>query len=170
MADEGENREDIDSLRADSLIYKTKQGRTVYGGGGITPDIHIKDDTYISKSTQNILYSSQRIIFKYADNIKNKYNKVDSFNAFNNMEQEHVLDSSDFFKWLNNKVEASDEKKLEYDEDSLLLNWKLINNRIQSEVAANLWGKDYRYYIRLHIDKQFQTALNNFDLAKSFLE
>ena len=165
-----ENREDIDSLRADSLIYKTKQGRTVYGGGGITPDIHIKDDTYISKSTQNILYSSQRIIFKYADNIKNKYNKVDSFNAFNNMEQEHVLDSSDFFKWLNNKVEASDEKKLEYDEDSLLLNWKLINNRIQSEVAANLWGKDYRYYIRLHIDKQFQTALNNFELAKSFLE
>ena len=67
-------------------------------------------------------------------------------------------------------MENSDDKKLEYNEDSLLLNWDFINNRIQSEIAANLWGKDYRYYIRLHIDKQFQTALNNFDLAKSFME
>ena len=67
-------------------------------------------------------------------------------------------------------MEESEKNKLEYSEDSLLLNWDFINNRIQSEIAANLWGKDYRYYIILHIDKQFQTALNNFDLAKSFLE
>ena len=60
--------------------------------------------------------------------------------------------------------------QLDYNEDSLLLNWDLINNRIQSELAANLWGKDYRYSIRLHTDKQFQTALDNFSLAKSFLE
>ena len=67
-------------------------------------------------------------------------------------------------------MEESEKNKLEYSEDSLLLNWDFINNRIQSEIAANLWGKDYRYYIRLHIDKQFQTALNNFDLACSDIE
>ena len=54
--------------------------------------------------------------------------------------------------------------------DSLLVNWDVLNNRIQSELAANLWGKDYRYYIRLNADKQFQTALENFDIAKSFVE
>ena len=48
--------------------------------------------------------------------------------------------------------------------------FNIINNRIESEIAANLWGKDYRYYIRLHVDKQFQTALDNFSLAKSFVE
>ena len=165
-----ENRENADSSMVDSLIYKTKKGRIVYGGGGITPDIHITDDTYISNSTQNILYSSQRIIFKYADSIKEKYIQLDNFNAFNSISQNNVLEPSDFFQWLNNKIETSDENKLEYDKDSLLLNWNFINNRIQSEIAANLWGKDYRYYMRLHIDKQFQTALNYFDLAKSFVE
>ena len=54
---------------------------------------------------------------------------------------------------------------LEYNTDSLLVNWDVLNNRIQSELAANLWGKDYRYYIRLNADKQFQTALENFDIA-----
>ena len=165
-----ENRESIDSLKADSLIYKTKQGRTVYGGGGITPDLHIIDDTYMSKSTQTILYSSQRIIFKYADNIKKKYRQLENFNAFNQIVKESTLDPSDFFQWLNNTAEKNEENRLEYNEDSLLLNWDFINNRIQSEIAANLWGKDYRYYIRLHADKQFQTALDNFDLAKSFVE
>ena len=165
-----ENRENADSTIVDSLIYKTKNGRIVYGGGGITPDIHITDDTHISQSTQNILYSSQRIIFKYADNIKKNYNNLKSFNAFNKIIDTNTLKPSDFFQWLNNTMEESEKNKLEYSEDSLLLNWDFINNRIQSEIAANLWGKDYRYYIRLHIDKQFQTALNNFDLAKSFLE
>ena len=165
-----ENRESIDSLKADSLIYKTKQGRTVYGGGGITPDLHIIDDTYMSKSTQTILYSSQRIIFKYADNIKKKYRQLENFNAFNQIVKESTLDPSDFFQWLNNTAKKNEENRLEYNEDSLLLNWDFINNRIQSEIAANLWGKDYRYYIRLHADKQFQTALDNFDLAKSFVE
>ena len=165
-----ENRENADSTIVDSLIYKTKNGRIVYGGGGITPDIHITDDTHISQSTQNILYSSQRIIFKYADNIKKNYNNLKSFNAFNKIIDTNTLKPSDFFQWLNNAMEESEKNKLEYSEDSLLLNWDFINNRIQSEIAANLWGKDYRYYIRLHIDKQFQTALNNFDLAKSFLE
>ncbi len=165
-----ENREYADSTIADSLIYKTKNGRIVYGGGGITPDLHITDDAYISKSTQNILYSSQRVIFKYANNIKKKYSNLKSFNAFNKIAHDNILEPSDFFQWLNNTMEESEKNNLEYSEDSLLLNWDFINNRIQSEIAANLWGKDYRYYIRLHIDKQFQTALNNFDLAKSFLE
>ena len=81
-----------------------------------------------------------------------------------------MLDELDFFQWLDREIQTDDVQKLDYSEDSLLLNWDLINNRIQSEIAANLWGKDYRYYIRLHIDKQFQAALDNFELARSFVE
>ena len=165
-----QNREVDDSLTQLKPKFKTKRGREVLGGGGITPDIHIVDDTYLSKSTQNILYSPKRIIFKYADNIKNQYSKLKKFSTFNKKIQNSMLNESDFFKWLNTQSDDGDEKKLDYHKDSLLLNWELINNRIQSEVAANLWGKDYRYYIRLHIDKQFQAALDNFDLAKSFVE
>lgn len=163
-----ENREQQDSLKADSLKYKTKNGRIVYGGGGITPDIHIIDDSYITKSTQKILYSPERLLFKYADNIKTKYKKYNSFKDFNKA-QNSVINSSNFLNWLKNKLD-DDETIIEYQEDSLLVDWDFINNRIQSEIAANLWGKDYRYYMRLKMDKQFQTALDNFDLAKSFIE
>ena len=165
-----ENREGQGSSRVDTLTYKTKKGRLVHGGGGITPDIHITDDRYISKSTQSILYSSERLLFKYANSIKNKYKGFKTFNDFNQIAQNKMFDSSDFFKWLKKQLIDTEETKLEYNEDSLLLNWDLINNRIESEIAANLWGKDYRYYIRLHVDKQFQTALDNFSLAKSFVE
>tara|TARA_Y100001970_G_scaffold282813_1_gene396488 strand:- start:44013 stop:45587 length:1575 start_codon:yes stop_codon:yes gene_type:complete len=164
-----ENREQQDSLKIDSLAYKTKKGRIVYGGGGITPDIHITDNNYITKSTQKILYSPQRLLFKYADDIKVKYKKYNSFKDFN-QGTSNVLDSFEFLNWLKNKVNEADDNMIEYTEDSLLIDWNLINNRIQAEIAANLWGKDYRYYIRLKTDKQFQTALENFHLAKSFVE
>ena len=164
-----ENREQKDSLKADSLAYKTKKGRIVYGGGGITPDIHITNDSYITKSTQKILYSPQRLLFKYADHVKVNYKKYTSFKKFNKA-QNSTINSSDFLSWLQNKLKKMDETTIEYQEDSLLVDWNFINNRIQSEIAANLWGKDYRYYIRLKMDKQFQTALDNFELAKSFIE
>ena len=94
--------------------------------------------------------------------------KYNSFKDFNKA-QNSVINSSNFLNWLKNKLD-DDETIFEYQEDSLLVDWDFINNRIQSEIAANLWGKDYRYYMRLKMDKQFQTALDNFDLAKSFIE
>ena len=80
------------------------------------------------------------------------------------------FDASSFFKWLDLKIKNDGGYDLIYNQDSLLINWEYINNRIQSELASNLWGKDYLYFMRLNIDKQFQTALDNFDKAKSLLE
>lgn len=49
----------------DSLIYKTRNGRIVYGGGGIMPDIFISSDTVdMTKYTQEAL--SRGLIARYA--------------------------------------------------------------------------------------------------------
>lgn len=60
-----------DSIRfADSLRFTTRGGRTVYGGGGIMPDLFIPADTtdvtpyFIQVSGRNILY---RYTIEYAD-------------------------------------------------------------------------------------------------------
>ena len=56
---------------ADSLKFTTPKGKTVYGGGGIMPDIFIPLDTtnmsryYLEVSGRNILY---RYTIEYADN------------------------------------------------------------------------------------------------------
>lgn len=54
----------------DSLIYKTRLGRTVYGGGGIMPDIFVSSDTtdvssYFSQAVSNRLI--QQYTFRYSD-------------------------------------------------------------------------------------------------------
>ena len=80
------------------------------------------------------------------------------------------FDTSLFVNWLDSLIKNDDEYNLTYNQDSILVNWEFINNRIQSELASNLWGKDYLYFMRLNIDKQFQMALDNFDRAKLLIE
>ena len=60
-----------DSIKQDeSEIYKTKGGRTVYGGGGIMPDIFVAQDTTgYSKYYSNVVRKSlvNKFSFKYVD-------------------------------------------------------------------------------------------------------
>ena len=80
-----QTRELTDSLKQTLPAFKTKQGRPVYGGGGITPDIFYKDTTTISKSTLEIVFDSKRPLFNYAENIKHKYIKIDDYQIFNDL-------------------------------------------------------------------------------------
>ena len=52
------NDSDEDSTEASRPEFKTKKGRTVYGGGGITPDIIIDNERAFSKSSREILFDS----------------------------------------------------------------------------------------------------------------
>ena len=61
-----DNRELTDSIKKLRPKFKTKSGRTVYGGGGITPDIYFRDTTSISTETLQLIYNSNRPIFNYA--------------------------------------------------------------------------------------------------------
>ena len=167
-----DNREMPDSLDSLTLKYTTKMGRTVYGGGGITPDIFIDDNRYLTKSTQKILYSPNRLIFKYANEIKARYQKYNSFNKFyesiqKGYTEEEILEQQrSFFSWVDSSLKENQDVPLEYNMDSVLVNWDIINNKINAELASGLWGKDYGYYIKLELDMFFQSALENFDLAK----
>lgn len=65
-----EHEDSILNAFPDSLIFKTKQGRTVYGGGGIYPDIYVKEDTNRLRYQLNLLFSNKIIrntAFEYID-------------------------------------------------------------------------------------------------------
>ena len=59
----------------DSLVskFKTKKGRIVFDGGGVTPDIVVEDDT-LSNLTANLI--TQSIVFDYATYFNSKTEKV----------------------------------------------------------------------------------------------
>ncbi len=170
-----ENRESKNEVDSLNIKYKTKNGRTVYGGGGITPDVFIDDNIYLTKSTQNILYNSNRLIFKYANEIKRDFKKYKNFEDFyrfsrNKNDELNLLNQNKFFDWINQSIIDNPELELDYNRDSILINWNVIDNKIQSEIASNIWGKDYGYYIKLDLDQTFQSALDNFDLAKDLVK
>jgi carboxyl-terminal processing protease len=66
----------IDSVKVDtSLVYKTVKGRTVYGGGGIIPDIFVPMDT-TQASRFYIQCANKATTMRFASVMFDKYKKV----------------------------------------------------------------------------------------------
>nr|WP_299432937.1 S41 family peptidase [uncultured Aquimarina sp.] len=72
--------QNVDSIQvADSLKFKTPGGKTVYGGGGIIPDIFVSKDTTRVGETLNYMLRSGRMgryIFEELDKKRAFYNKL----------------------------------------------------------------------------------------------
>ena len=157
------NREAPDSTLLKKPMFTTKGGRIVYGGGGISPDIYSKQNIEFNKSTNNILFHPDRLTFKFAEVIKtdiqNKYNTYAEFTKY------CFLDSkkkNNFFTWL----EKSD---VEFDKEELEEHWDYIQNRILSNIASSIWGKEFLFKQLLKTDTQAQEALDNFHKARTLL-
>jgi carboxyl-terminal processing protease len=77
----------------DSLIteFKTLNGRSVYDGGGIAPDIEHKNNVYSRIAT--VLYT-RNMFFEYATRFRAKNEKIDSPNKFalNNQQYQDFID------------------------------------------------------------------------------
>nr|WP_299258397.1 S41 family peptidase [uncultured Aquimarina sp.] len=72
--------QNVDSIQvADSLRFKTPGGKTVYGGGGIIPDIFVSKDTTRVGETLDYMLRSGRMggyIFEELDKKRDFYNKL----------------------------------------------------------------------------------------------
>ncbi len=65
-----DNNLDSNYIIPDSLTFKTKEGRTVYGGGGIYPDVYVPSDTNLYRYQLNLLFSNRilrTVAFEYVD-------------------------------------------------------------------------------------------------------
>ncbi len=100
-----------DSLR---VAFKTRSGRVVYDGGGISPDIEIERGTMPS-----ILASleTKNLLFEYATKYAAEHEKIKGSREFKITESEY----QEFVKWLSNKdydyttqVEKSIEELIAY--------------------------------------------------------
>jgi len=151
-----ENREANDSLLQTLPTFTTKSGRTVYGGGGITPDIYVPLAVDFNNDTQLILSNKNRLLFKYAHHIKNNYKKITFEKFLNKINNKKIEELSAFLSWLETLDSPPNIEEKNLSED-----WDYIYNRILSEVANIHWGKDYSYYILLLNDKQFQKSIEN---------
>lgn len=114
-----------DSLK---VAFKTKNGRTVYDGGGIDPEI-VMDSEKISEFTRQLIVRGY--IFRYANVYKQAHDNIPPAREFNLNEEEYAH----FSKWLENS-EFTFENPLLDDLDNLKKT--AINNHASEEFEATL--------------------------------
>ena len=162
------NREVHDSSLVDKPKFKTRKGRDVFGGGGITPDIYVSNKNNFSDKTQILLTHPRRLLFKYAnetkDNFEQKYKSFEKFNSIILKNKGFNISKDSFLKWVNNQDEALNIESIDLDKD-----WVYLENRILADIASSIWGKNYYYNILLNEDNQFLTSLENTHKAKELV-
>ena len=152
-----ENREIVvDSLKKLRPKHFTRNGRVVYGGGGITPDVLSAWKSGINAETQLLITNPSRPIFnwasKYSQTIKNDFGSFENFNT------SWILSDELFEKFLSFLVS----EKIEFVRSAIADDSKYIKTRIKAQIAATLWGRDEYYKIILHTDNQVDAAINSF--------
>lgn len=140
--------------------YKTRSGRTVYGGGGITPDSTLKAER-ITRFT-NALFGS-RIFFelgsRYGSALRGRYKDLNAFRRDYTIGDELRTDLQELLK--KNKMEFSEEA---YKRDELF-----IKSMVKAEVARALWDSAHYYQVLRAEDPEVQTAVQLMPQARQIL-
>ena len=159
-----ENRESkIDSLKKLRPPYKTRSGRVVYGGGGVTPDIYIPFNLKLNSATRQIMSHPNRLMFNWSTSyIKNNNDLSESFKDFQlNWQVEDSL-FKEFLTFAKKEIDDLELEKAHEDKKYL----KII---LKSEIAGAKWGIDQLWGVRANADNQLSDALKHFDEASSFI-
>jgi carboxyl-terminal processing protease len=134
-------------------VKLTDSGRTVYGGGGITPDVKIpaiKSNRFEDTLLQHYTF------FNFAK----RY--VVSHHPTKNLEVDDVV-MQDFRKFL-------DEEKIPYTEADLLQNNDFIRSSIKSEIFVDAFGQEEGLKVRAETDPEVVKALELLPQAKALAE
>jgi len=155
-----------DESSTDSLSqseYHTSNGRNVYGGGGIKPDVIIKY-TSASKSqklTQQL--HQHRIFFEVASDHANH-------NSYLSQDFENFLSDFRISKDLIYSVKsAAKEKRIEVNNEEFLNDLDYIKTRLKAELARSLWDNTKYYQVLMVNDNQYQKALSLFPEAQKII-
>lgn len=140
---------------ADSLKYTTPNGRTVYGGGGIMPDIYVPliDDSteyYFNRIVnKGLLY---QYAFDYTDKHRAQLQHYKTVEAFS----KSFVVSDTMFDEL---VMQAEEKGIKGGEEQLRVARREANTLMKAYIARNLFDDEGFYPIYAPMDEVLQRAL-----------
>ena len=141
-----------DSIKVvDSLQFKTKKGKIVYGGGGIVPDVFVPLES--EHGTENVSYLLQsgvvgHFVFEELDKNRNAFAKL-TFEQF----QEKMNATDIYFKAFQKYLSQNGlEVKLDH--------YKVLVKRyVNAEFARQLYGDKYYYEMVLQEDAMIKAVL-----------
>lgn len=153
-----------DSMKIDkSQIFSTLNGRTVYGGGGIVPDIFVPRDTSgITNYYMDIFNAGlmERYSFNYCNNNRASLNKMEDYKQFLRMAPSDEVLIKDFVDYAAANGVAPRWYYINLSRD-------LIVTRLKALIARDAFGNQAFYPIVNRIDKTLQEALKALNKHKA---
>lgn len=143
-------------------MYKTASGRTVFGGGGITPDYIIKsgrltDYTAQLRGKAVFLEFSNRFFEKSGADFKNIYQ-----NNFKKFLTEYEI-SEDLLSLIQ---DIAMKKGIEFNKEQYEKDVNFIKALAKAQLGRTIWGNEGSYPVIHKEDDQFQKAIKLFPEAE----
>lgn len=157
-------REDVpsESTLATRPKFKTGAGRTVYGGGGIYPDVVVPDSPNLTRPEIEMI--TKRVFFDYANHM---------VTARKEATWKPEMLARDRFKLDDNQWkalrEAIDKKGVKMNDSTWTAEKPFVLHQLRGEVAQQTMGSLERYKIATEEDTQLARALELFPQAQKLV-
>lgn len=141
-----------DSLKAQTLA----KGRTVYGGGGIMPDVFVPIDTTFYSDYHRTLVSKglvNRVAMNYLDKNREELNK--KYKKILTYKEKFIVPES----LMDELLAMAEEKKISFKEEEYNRSLPLIQLQIKALIARDLFDMTEYFYIINDANRTYQEAL-----------
>ena len=149
-----------DSIKVtDSLKFKTKKGRIVYGGGGIVPDVFVPLEVEHGNETTAYIMQSGVVghfVFEQLDKNRNLFKGL----AFGEFVER--MNKTDLYFNLFQKYIFENGLDIKFNKSK-----SLVKRYINAEFARQLFGEEYYYQISLKEDTMIKTVLGKISNSKN---
>jgi len=154
--------ENPDSIHfADSLKFKTPKGKTVYGGGGIMPDIYVP----VGKDTLfkyfNLL-ANKGLIYQYAFDYTDKNRWTLNYRSFDEFNRKFEITNSMFSDFINSTLKSG----IKREGKNLAASDVRIKVLIKAYIGRNILDNPGFYPLLNSIDETFLKAISALKTGK----
>jgi len=142
----------------DSLKFKTLNGRTVYGGGGIMPDYFVPLDTVLNSHYLNDLYNTNSIAeytFNYVEEHKAELQKM----GYDHFYKDFVVTDA----MLASLASTGKRNGAEPDDKDLRKNKKVFQVHVKAHIARKIWNNNGFFPIFNETNEILQQSIKMFD-------
>ena len=140
---------------ADSLKFTTPKGKTVYGGGGIMPDIYVP---LVDDSTEYYFnrIANLGLLYQYAFDYTDKHRtQLQRYKTVKTFDQSFAVTDVMF----NELVKLADEKGIKGTDEQKQVARKEANILLKAYIARNLFDDEGFYPIYAPMDEVLQKAI-----------
>ena len=151
-----------DSALQERPKFKTGAGRVVYGGGGIYPDVLIKEPTNLTRTEIDML--NKRVFFEFSTAYVSRH-KGTKWSADSFSRDKFTMSDAD---WADLR-KVLDLRKVTVDDSTYTAEKPFMLRQVRADLASATLGSLERYRIAVEDDTQLNNALELFPQAQKLL-